>query len=992
MNPNWRNESAMEGQKQKLHFFGCTWDEGITAGQASDALEECAKLFPDAEAAYQKSLPATEDQKDKLYFFGCTWNGDITVGKASDALGECERQFPDREAMWQLQKRKWVKIPGTFPVKEFDQLIKTSSQAVAIQKSETAASPRVSEEFLPTPEQIAELRSFGKEPPKGLTCAEAKIWIEQCRIFFKPHLYQPQVADEVLDRDWRNAPATEKQKEKLRAFGCKFDEGITAGIAKLLIEHHKDLQSAKLQPPDEELTLRTGRECLLRLLVARPQNEGSQEVTIQEAAKPQVANPNKDPIPVCVIQDFTDITDKARKLPKYLSGEELHRVLNEKITALPVRSMTEEITIQEAGKSRITPNEFTIPAREVTLPEVQNCSLQKSPKKTAITPTDKVPQPPKYLDYPPEPGHQDYNSGLDYDYAAANKNWIMEVRKREAINQRLFDKHLAAFKLWNARRGWKDAWEPSFPKAPISEDSSPQEIVIQKAVKLQNTSPSEYTIPARNIQDYAQSHPAIRKPTTYKSTTPIEHFIEWVDGLLARNKTCLGGHWLPAGPLSYDYEVFTIAISRQIAETIESKGYCVEPDARFGSGAYDRNQTLALFKPLDRDSIQPSIAYLGAANLLRLCVLIATADGRVDLVELNAFRQAIENHAGLSLTDHKRLLILEQLLVQELCSETKTVTKIAKAISPEKRLVVGKLLVEVAAANNVITSGERCVLDQIFKAFEIPPDTLEKLIAQICPSQRHDRVQGDVTMNERWLWNYWRTGHPGVVIDDTTLAGKTWNFIDWKALNARWRDLHEWLAARRNQSENPSNLGSLIAGTQLSSEQVPKKVSALEDILSAGRILGASSKQAQKPVAAPAPQAFALDMARVYEITNETKEVVAILSVVMADEPDELIPQPASITLPASEIQKLSSANKAVAQPKRFGGLDAAFHPILDRLLTRNTWPRTDFDLLAREFHFMPLNIHDTLNEWADEVLGDYILDGEDPVLIRRELITKGKN
>jgi len=121
--------------------------------------------------------------------------------------------------------------------------------------------------------------------------------------------------------------------------------------------------------------------------------------------------------------------------------------------------------------------------------------------------------------------------------------------------------------------------------------------------------------------------------------------------------------------------------------------------ARFGSGTNEWNQTLALFKPLDGDPIQPSAAYLCAANLLRLCVLITTADGKIDLVELDVFRRAIENQPGLTLTDHKRLLILEQLLAQELCSASKTAARIAKSIPADKRLVIGKLLVEVAAAS-----------------------------------------------------------------------------------------------------------------------------------------------------------------------------------------------------------------------------------------------------------------------------------------------------
>ena len=45
MSDERRNELATEKQKEKLRFFGCTWDDGITAGQASDALEEAAESY-----------------------------------------------------------------------------------------------------------------------------------------------------------------------------------------------------------------------------------------------------------------------------------------------------------------------------------------------------------------------------------------------------------------------------------------------------------------------------------------------------------------------------------------------------------------------------------------------------------------------------------------------------------------------------------------------------------------------------------------------------------------------------------------------------------------------------------------------------------------------------------------------------------------------------------------------------------------------------------
>jgi hypothetical protein len=64
-----RNEPATEKQKGKLRFFGYTWAEGVTKGQASDALDECVRKFPDIERAYQ-NRPATKEQREKLLSYG----------------------------------------------------------------------------------------------------------------------------------------------------------------------------------------------------------------------------------------------------------------------------------------------------------------------------------------------------------------------------------------------------------------------------------------------------------------------------------------------------------------------------------------------------------------------------------------------------------------------------------------------------------------------------------------------------------------------------------------------------------------------------------------------------------------------------------------------------------------------------------------------------------------------------------------------------------
>jgi hypothetical protein len=133
-------------------------------------------------------------------------------------------------------------------------------------------------------------------------------------------------------------------------------------------------------------------------------------------------------------------------------------------------------------------------------------------------------------------------------------------------------------------------------------------------------------------------------------------------------------------------------------------------------------------------------------------------------------------------------------------------------------------------------------------------------------------------------------------------------------------------------------------------------------------------------------------MRRVEEITRETNEVAAILSPLM-DEPSQspvALPNPPSLTSP--EIPKLVPSPPIPPHPTRFIGLDPAFHAILEQLLTRDRWSPADFHALAREFHFMPLRVRDTLNGWSDDAYGDFILDGDDPIIVRRELITKEAN
>jgi tellurite resistance protein len=380
-----------------------------------------------------------------------------------------------------------------------------------------------------------------------------------------------------------------------------------------------------------------------------------------------------------------------------------------------------------------------------------------------------------------------------------------------------------------------------------------------------------------------------------------------LERLLQNHPATEGYHWLPVEKAADLANIFqktkvTIGISRRIAERIELAGYCVEPDARYCGSSYSWEQSLGVFKPVDGDALRPTPAYLGASNLLKLCVLIAGADGGINHQELDVFHEAMQGQLYFSQTDRQRLRILEALLAQDDSSAKKALVKLAKSVPSENRQVIAQLLIKVASADNMISKSEYRALERIFNAFDLPPGTVDTFIQKIAPES------GEVTIQE--------------------------------------------------------------ADSPTTGERLPASVTVN-------------------------PQSgFALNMARVDAITNETREVIGILSSVMDEEEDqeaestEESEAPCSVTK-SSRLEKSDTATNIMTTG--FEGLNTEFIPIFERLLARDHWSQAEFQALANEFHLMPLCIYDSINEWADEKLGDFILEGEDPIKIRQELFAKGR-
>ena len=102
-----RAEPATEKQKEKLRYFGYAFDETISKGQASDALDNCVRKYPEKNQAYY-NRPATEDQLAQIHqinkeskqidgepYYDFQDDGPLTYGRAKDLIQE--RQWARRK-------------------------------------------------------------------------------------------------------------------------------------------------------------------------------------------------------------------------------------------------------------------------------------------------------------------------------------------------------------------------------------------------------------------------------------------------------------------------------------------------------------------------------------------------------------------------------------------------------------------------------------------------------------------------------------------------------------------------------------------------------------------------------------------------------------------------------------------------------------------------------------------------------------------------------
>jgi hypothetical protein len=115
-------------------------------------------------------------------------------------------------------------------------------------------------------------------------------------------------------------------------------------------------------------------------------------------------------------------------------------------------------------------------------------------------------------------------------------------------------------------------------------------------------------------------------------------------------------------------------------------------------------------------------------------------------------------------------------------------------------------------------------------------------------------------------------------------------------------------------------------------------------------------------------------MSRVAAIAEETREVVAKLSGIMEDK--------------EAKAEAPPVATPVVATPSDAApALNPHYLPLYQELIAQPQWAKADFIKLAAKYNLMPVAVTDVINAWADDALGDFLIEGEDPVTIHAELL-----
>ena len=150
-----------------------------------------------------------------------------------------------------------------------------------------------------------------------------------------------------------------------------------------------------------------------------------------------------------------------------------------------------------------------------------------------------------------------------------------------------------------------------------------------------------------------------------------------------------------------------------LASLLGKIGVGIEPDVRFGASTPKPGSDAVLFPLPEEAAAAPSPEYTAAMSLVHLTAVVAAADGLISPAEQQHLAEHAEGVLGLDAAERVRLEAHLAFLATGKIGMAGTKRRV-EALPAEERAAVGRFLIDVAAADGVVSPEEISTLTKVF--------------------------------------------------------------------------------------------------------------------------------------------------------------------------------------------------------------------------------------------------------------------------------------
>jgi tellurite resistance protein len=168
----------------------------------------------------------------------------------------------------------------------------------------------------------------------------------------------------------------------------------------------------------------------------------------------------------------------------------------------------------------------------------------------------------------------------------------------------------------------------------------------------------------------------------------------------------------------------TSAQLKRIGDTAAALGFAIEPEPRlYGRAATDETE-FAIWRA-ENTSCPEKETYEAAAGLLSLGMAVALADGIAKEEELEVVTQLLNEMVPVDEVLRSRLQALRTILVRQPDRVTTVARRLQSTRSPADRAKIGRVLVQIAAADGILDLAEHKALKAVYRALGLSSADLD---------------------------------------------------------------------------------------------------------------------------------------------------------------------------------------------------------------------------------------------------------------------------